>query len=163
MVLRVAFWRKSKYLAVRYTERLAEAGVVASAESKGDSYDTKADPFDSARRARRRRVSPLLDDPVVYSSGYLMHRRPTSLADARALARERFLVGQGQADGRGGGRTAYAVRLVRDSGLGAAGTLVGTSSLAEADLHHEKTTWARLSTAAAGGTRLSTPRPSCCS
>ncbi len=83
-------------------------------------------------------LHPLLDDPVVYGSGYLMHRRPTSLADARALVRERFLVGQGQADGRGGGRSAYAVRLVRDSGLGAAGPLVGTSSLAEADLHHEK-------------------------
>lgn len=83
-------------------------------------------------------LHPLLDDPVVYSSGYLMHRRPTSLADGRALVRERFLVGQGQANGRGGGRSAYAVRLVRDSGLGAAGTLVGTSSLAEADLHHER-------------------------
>ncbi len=83
-------------------------------------------------------LHPLLEDPVVYSIGYLMHRRPTSLADARALARERFLVGQGQADGRGGGRTAFAVRLVRESGLGAAGTLVGTSSLVEADLHHEK-------------------------
>jgi putative transposase len=29
----------SQYLAVRYTERLAEAGVVASVGSKGDSYD----------------------------------------------------------------------------------------------------------------------------
>jgi RimJ/RimL family protein N-acetyltransferase len=83
-------------------------------------------------------LHPLLDDPVVYSSGYVMHRRPTSLADARALARERFLVGQGQANGQGGGRTAYAVRLAQDCGLGAGGTLVGTSSLAEADLQHEK-------------------------
>jgi putative transposase len=31
--------RGVQYLAVRYTERLAEAGVVASAGSKGDSYD----------------------------------------------------------------------------------------------------------------------------
>ncbi len=81
---------------------------------------------------------PLLDDPVVYGSGYRMHRRPTSLADTRALVRERFLTGQGQADGCGGGRTAYAVRLVHDSELGSADTLVGTSTLAEADLHHEK-------------------------
>ena len=29
----------SKYLAIRYTERLAEAGVVNSVGSKGDSYD----------------------------------------------------------------------------------------------------------------------------
>jgi RimJ/RimL family protein N-acetyltransferase len=81
---------------------------------------------------------PLLSDPAVYSSGYVMHRRASSSADAIALARERFLAGQGQADGRGGGRTAYAVRLVADSSLGPAGALVGTSSLAEADLTHEK-------------------------
>jgi putative transposase len=31
--------RGSQYLAVRYTDRLAEAGVVASVGSKGDSYD----------------------------------------------------------------------------------------------------------------------------
>jgi RimJ/RimL family protein N-acetyltransferase len=80
----------------------------------------------------------LLSDPAVYTSGYVMHRRPSSAADAEELARERFLAGQGQADGRGGGRTAYAVRLVSDTSLGPAGTLVGTSSLAEADLRHEK-------------------------
>jgi RimJ/RimL family protein N-acetyltransferase len=54
-----------------------------------------------------------------------------------ALARERFLAGQGQADGDGRGRTAYAVRLNADGVLGAAGTLVGTSSLAEAHLVNE--------------------------
>jgi RimJ/RimL family protein N-acetyltransferase len=79
----------------------------------------------------------LLCDPQVYAQGYVMHRRPSSLQDAVDLARERFLVQQGQADGRGGGRTAYAVRLVADSGLGAAGTLVGTSSLLEANLQDE--------------------------
>jgi putative transposase len=31
--------RGSQYLAIRYTERLAEAGVVSSVGSKGDSYD----------------------------------------------------------------------------------------------------------------------------
>lgn len=80
---------------------------------------------------------PLLGDPEVYASGYVMHRRPTSLADARELARERFLALQGRADGRGGGRTAYAIRLVADSDLGPAGALVGTSSLWEANLHNE--------------------------
>ncbi len=80
---------------------------------------------------------PLLSDPEIYASGYVMHRRPTSAADARQLARERFLAMQGQSDGRGGGRTAYAVRLLADSDLGAAGTLVGTSSLSEASLHNE--------------------------
>lgn len=77
-------------------------------------------------------LSPLLADPVVYASGYVMHRRPTSQEDGVALARERFLSGQGALDGRGGGRTAYAVRLPD-------GTLVGTSSLLEADLANEST------------------------
>ena len=80
---------------------------------------------------------PVLADPEVYRQGYVMHHRPDSLDDARDLARRTFLNGQGQADGRGGGRTAYAIRLVRDSELGSAGTLVGTSSLLEADQHNE--------------------------
>lgn len=81
---------------------------------------------------------PLLADPAVYASGYVMHRRPTSAEDSRELARERFLSQQGAADGRGSGRTSYAVRLVGDGALGSAGTLVGTSSLWEADLHNER-------------------------
>jgi transposase InsO family protein len=31
-----------QYLAIRYTERLAEAGIVASVGSTGDSYDTQS-------------------------------------------------------------------------------------------------------------------------
>lgn len=80
---------------------------------------------------------PILADPAVYAHGYLMHHRPATLEDARDLARSRFLAGQRQADGNGGGRTAYAIRLAQASNLGAAGTLVGTSSLSEADLYHE--------------------------
>jgi putative transposase len=33
--------RGVQYLAVRYTERLAEAGAVRSVGSRGDSYDTQ--------------------------------------------------------------------------------------------------------------------------
>ena len=80
---------------------------------------------------------PILSDPAVYAQGYTMHRRPASLTDARDVARSVFLAGQGKADGHGGGRTAYAIRLIADSPLGAAGTLVGTSSLTEADLRNE--------------------------
>ncbi len=80
---------------------------------------------------------PCFSDPAGYASGYVMHRAPADLHDLRALLRRRFLTGQGEADGRGGGRTAYAVRLVGDSALGAAGTVVGTSTLLEADLAHE--------------------------
>jgi RimJ/RimL family protein N-acetyltransferase len=50
-----------------------------------------------------------------------------------------FLAQQGAADGRGGGRTAYAIRLSQDGDLGPAGTLVGTTALSEADLHNEST------------------------
>jgi N-acetyltransferase len=82
-------------------------------------------------------LHPVLTDPEIYASGYVMHRRPTSVEDAVALARDRFLAGQGAADGAGRGRTAYAVRLVADGELGRAGTLVGTSSLAEAHLVNE--------------------------
>jgi RimJ/RimL family protein N-acetyltransferase len=80
---------------------------------------------------------PLLSDPAVYAHGYVMHHRPASPEDSRELARSVFLAMQGQADGSGGGRTTYAIRLARDSNLGLGGTLVGTSSLSEADLHHE--------------------------
>jgi RimJ/RimL family protein N-acetyltransferase len=80
---------------------------------------------------------PVLSDPEMYAAGYVMHRRPSSVEDAVDLARERFLRGQGAADGRGGGRNAYAIRLVDDGELGPAGTLVGTSSLTEADLVNE--------------------------
>lgn len=81
---------------------------------------------------------PILSDPAVYTHGYVMHHRPASLADARDLARSVFLAGQGDADGKGGGRTAYAIRLVADGDLGPAGMLVGTSALAEADLRNER-------------------------
>ena len=80
---------------------------------------------------------PVLADPEVYRQGYVMHHRPESPDDAADLAHRFFLRGQGQADGRGGGRTAYAIRLARDSELGPAGTLAGTSSLLEADVHNE--------------------------
>src|ERR1700742_702260 len=80
---------------------------------------------------------PVLADPEVYRQGYVMHHRPEAVEDARDVARRKFLVDQGQADGRGGGRTVYAIRLARMSELGPAGTLVGTSSLLEADVHNE--------------------------
>ncbi|SDQ03962.1 GNAT family N-acetyltransferase [Quadrisphaera sp. DSM 44207] len=83
-------------------------------------------------------LAALLLDPALYAAGYVVHRRPSSLEDGVAVARERFCAGQGLADGRGGGRTAYAVRLAADGPLGPLGALVGTSSLLEADLHHEK-------------------------
>ena len=80
---------------------------------------------------------PVLSDPEVYAYGYVMHRRPVSPEDARALAAERFLSGQGELDGKGSGRNAYSIRLRSDSALGPAGTLVGTTSLMQADVVNE--------------------------
>jgi RimJ/RimL family protein N-acetyltransferase len=52
-------------------------------------------------------------------------------------SRSEYAGSQGRADGHGGGRSAYAIRLIADGSLGAAGTLVGTSALSEADLRNE--------------------------
>jgi len=41
----------AQYIAIRYTERLAEAGAVASVGSKGDSYDAMAETFNSLFKA----------------------------------------------------------------------------------------------------------------
>src|ERR1700753_725091 len=82
---------------------------------------------------------PVLADPAVYQQGYVMHHRPDSVEDARELARRVFLHEQGQADGRGGGRTVSGIRLAGDSDLGPAGTLVGTSSILDADVQNEST------------------------
>ena len=80
---------------------------------------------------------PVLADPEVYRQGYVMHHRPESLDDAVDLARRTFLRGQGQADGNGGGRIVYAIRLASAGELGPADTLVGTSSLLDADVQNE--------------------------
>ena len=77
-------------------------------------------------------LSPLLADPRVYANGYVMHRRPVDLEDGIALARERFLHGQGTS------RWSYAVHLAPGSDLGEAGMLVGTSSLLDADPANER-------------------------
>ena len=89
-------------------------------------------------------LAPVLGDPEIYAHGYVMHRRPSSPADAVALARERFMAGQGAADGRGRGRTAYAIRLVGD------GTLVGTWSFAEAPPGQRETSTSGRRCTAAG-------------
>lgn len=70
-------------------------------------------------------LAALLADPGIYAAGYVMHRRPADSEDGVRLARERFLQGQGAS------RWSYAVRLDE-------GTLVGTSSLLDAEPAHER-------------------------
>ena len=93
----------------------------------------KLDPLQAADLPE---LAPILMDAAVYASGYVMHRRPVTTADALALGRSRFLAADAP-NGAGFGRIAFAVRLATDSPLGAAGTLVGTTSLGDAHLANE--------------------------
>lgn len=97
-------------------------------------------------------LAGILVDPAVYASGYVMHHRPESTTEAMAMARERYLDPPAP-DGDGRGRVAYAVRLVAGSAPGEPGTVVGTSSLGEAVLAHERLHlgWTLLSPAVWGG------------
>lgn len=79
-------------------------------------------------------LAALLADPRLYAEGYVMHRRPSSPGDGRALVGERFA--PGSRDPRD--RLPFAVRLVADGRLGPAGTLVGTSSLLDAVPAHDR-------------------------
>jgi RimJ/RimL family protein N-acetyltransferase len=102
----------------------------------GESLVGEAVRLDPLTEADLPELFAVLSDPEIYASGYVMHRRPTSVEDAVALGRERFLPSAAP-DGRGGGRTAYAIRLAADGDLGPAGTLVGTSALMDAHLVNE--------------------------
>ena len=75
-----------------------------------------------------------LDDERVWAAGYGggPAGRPRDLAGMDAF------VAAGTAAAERGERQAYVARLVADSPLGAAGTVVGTSSLAEWDLVNER-------------------------
>ena len=72
-------------------------------------------------------------DPVVYTQGYAMALPPASPAVLQPLVTT--AIDARQPDGTG--RTAYTIRLVEDSPLGAAGTIVGTSSLGDVDTKRE--------------------------
>ncbi len=73
---------------------------------------------------------PVFADPRCYEQGYLMGRRHRAPSETEALVASSLAA-------REAGRTAYTVRLVTDSDLGAAGTVVGTSSLGDVDTERE--------------------------
>jgi len=70
-----------QYVAVRYTQRLAEAGAVASVGSTGDSYDTLAEAFNSLYKAglvRNKDPWAGIDDLEIATTEYIdwfNHRR----------------------------------------------------------------------------------------
>lgn len=82
-------------------------------------------------------LAAILSEPAVYASGYVMRRRPETPGEALAAAREQYL-DVPACDGKGQGRVVFVVRLLTDSTLGSAGEVVGTSSLGEAELTHER-------------------------
>ena len=69
-------------------------------------------------------------DPRCYEQGFAMMRPHETLADTEALVAASIAA-------RDAGRTAYTIRLVEDSGLGGAGTVVGSSSLGDVDTVRE--------------------------
>jgi RimJ/RimL family protein N-acetyltransferase len=73
----------------------------------------------------------VLTDPAVYSQGFIMRPAPVDLDETRARVAKDVAA-------REAGRTAYTVRLVGDGPLGAAGTVVGTSSLGDVDVANER-------------------------
>lgn len=82
-------------------------------------------------------LASILTEPAVYASGYAMRRRPETTDEALDSARSQYL-GAPACDGHGQGRVVFVVRLLADSPLGAAGEVVGSSSLGEAVLLHER-------------------------
>ncbi len=68
-------------------------------------------------------------DPAVFEQGFRMLDRFTDLTQAGDLVAAHLAARPG--------RTAYTVRLVADGELGAAGTVVGTSSLGDIDIPNE--------------------------
>jgi putative transposase len=70
-----AFGQGGQYLAVRYTQRLAEAGAVASVGSTGDSYDNAlAEAFNSLFKAelvRNRGPWRSIDDLEIAVAEYI--------------------------------------------------------------------------------------------
>jgi RimJ/RimL family protein N-acetyltransferase len=70
-------------------------------------------------------------DPDNYADGYVMHPPSAEIADTERLVEARLALGNGH--------VAYTARLVADTALGAARTVVGTSSIGDIDLHNERT------------------------
>jgi N-acetyltransferase len=70
-------------------------------------------------------------DPAVYAQGYVMASPPPDVEATRQLVDDAL-------EARGSGRTPYTVRLTGAGGLGAAGTVVGTTSLGDVDVTHER-------------------------
>ena len=73
----------------------------------------------------------VLSDPVVYTQGYVMVPPPRDLAATHDWVAAAMAA-------RPAGRTAYTVRLTRGDGLGAEGTVVGTTSLGDIDTVNER-------------------------
>lgn len=79
-------------------------------------------------------LASLLLDPLLYESGFIMYPVPATLDEARARVWSQWV---SRRTGTAWERVSYAIRLVADSELGSAGTLVGTSSLGDFEPDNE--------------------------
>lgn len=75
-------------------------------------------------------LHPIFADPANYARGYVMHPPSSTVWDSRDQVQRRLMLGAGH--------TAYTARIVAGGPLGAAGTVVGTSSLGDIDLANER-------------------------
>jgi hypothetical protein len=87
--------RGVQYLAIRYTERLADAGVVNSVGSKGDSYDNalaeSVNGLYKAELIRRRRSWRTVEEVELATAGWVdwwNHRRLLLDADGSTNTRD---------------------------------------------------------------------------
>jgi RimJ/RimL family protein N-acetyltransferase len=87
--------------------------------------------LDPVQPADAEGLHAVLTDPAVYTQGFIMRPPPVDLAETRDRVAQDVAA-------REAGRTAYTVRLAGDGPLGAAGTVVGTSSLGDVDLVNER-------------------------
>ena len=86
--------------------------------------------LDPMRPEDARVLHGVYGDPRCYEQGYVMSTPHTTLAETEEFVADSVVA-------RETGRTAYTVRLVRDSDLGAQGTVVGSSSLGDVDTVRE--------------------------
>ena len=87
--------------------------------------------LDPVQPADAEGLHAVYSDPTVFTQGYVMASPPADLAETTSWVTSAVAA-------RETGRTAYTVRLAGDGALGAAGTVVGTSSLGDVDLRNER-------------------------
>lgn len=109
----------------------ASLRLVTAHPPTGSSLIGRFVRLDPVRAEDAEGLHPVYADPVAYTQGYVMAAPPPHLDATRALVASAVAA-------RASGRTAYTVRLTGAGGLGEEGTVVGTSSLGDVEVTHER-------------------------